>query len=131
MIYSNYQKPALYRNEATGLMHEMSIAQNIVEIVDEAAAGKADTVEQVFVEVGTLVAVVPDSLEFCYGAITAGTPLERSRLVIKVVPIRVQCNDCNQTSDVESFVFKCEGCGGTSLQVLSGNELSVTEIEVT
>jgi hydrogenase nickel incorporation protein HypA/HybF len=112
-------------------MHEMSIAQNIVEIVDDASGGKPDIVEQVFVDVGTLVAVVPDSLEFCYSAITAGTPLEQSRIVIRVIPVRVHCAECDRTSEVESFVFRCPGCDGTSLQVLSGNELSVTEIEVT
>ena len=112
-------------------MHEMSIAENIVEIVDDATRGNAGIVEQVFVDVGTLVAVVPDSLEFCYAAITAGTPLERSRLVIRVIPIRVRCRDCGGTSEVESFVFRCPGCDGTALEVLSGNELSVKEIEVT
>jgi hydrogenase nickel incorporation protein HypA/HybF len=111
-------------------MHEMSLAQSIVEIVDDVAAGRAESVEQVFVEVGTLVAVVPDSLEFCYTAITSGTPLERSQLVIRVIPIRVQCSDCKLSSEVESFVFRCPSCDSGSLQMLSGNEFSVTEIEV-
>jgi hydrogenase nickel incorporation protein HypA/HybF len=111
-------------------MHEMSIAQSIVEIVGEVTAGKTESVEQVFVDVGTLVAVVPDSLEFCYEAITAGTALESSKLVIREIPIRVQCSDCRHSSEVESFVFRCPSCDGRSLQVLSGNEFSVTEIEV-
>ena len=111
-------------------MHEMSIAQSIVEIVDDVVKGRADSVEKVFVEVGALVAVVPDSLEFCYDAITSGTPLEGSKLVIREIPIRVRCSDCERESEVESFVFRCPACDGRSLKMLSGNEFSVTEIEV-
>lgn len=111
-------------------MHEMSLAQSIVEIVDDVAKDRLDAVEQVFVDVGTLVAVVPDSLRFCYSAITSGTALEGSTLVIREIPIRVQCADCKEESEVASFVFRCPQCDGRSLQVVSGNEFTVTEIEV-
>ena len=111
-------------------MHELSIAQSIVEIVGDVVGEKPDSVEKVFVEVGTLVAVVPDSLEFCYEAITSGTPLEKSKLVIREIPIRVQCSDCQHSSEVDSFVFRCPACDSRSLKMLSGNEFSVTEIEV-
>lgn len=112
-------------------MHELSIAQGILDIVRETLRERPDAVvERVFVDVGALVAVVPDSLDFCYGAITAGTPMEKSELVIREVPISVRCRDCGGESAVESFVFRCPHCDGSSLETLSGNELSVTGIEV-
>jgi hydrogenase nickel incorporation protein HypA/HybF len=112
-------------------VHELSIAEGILEIVtDTVRSAPGAVVEKVFVDVGTLVAVVPDSLDFCYTAITADTPLEGSRLVIRQVPICVRCRDCGGESEVQSFIFRCPHCDGGALETLSGNELSVTEIEV-
>lgn len=112
-------------------MHELSIAEGILDIVrDTIQREPGAVVEKVFVDVGALVAVVPDSLDFCYTAITAGTPLEGSELVIREVPISVRCRECGGSSEVKSFIFRCPHCDGGALETLSGNELSVTGIEV-
>jgi hydrogenase nickel incorporation protein HypA/HybF len=109
----------------------MSIARDIVEIVEEAVRDEPGArVERVVVRVGAMVSVVPDSLSFCYEAITDGTPLAGSRLVIEEVPVRVRCNACHYTGELKAFVFRCERCGGTALTALSGNELAVSHIEV-
>ena len=112
-------------------MHEMSIAQSIVEIVEDVRREHGDPrVEKVFVTIGKLVGIVPDSLEFSFQAITAGTRLDGAELVIEKVPIRARCRGCDHTFEVESFVFRCERCEGTSLEIVAGNELVVREIEV-
>jgi hydrogenase nickel incorporation protein HypA/HybF len=112
-------------------MHELSIAEGILEIVNETIRDEPGAVvEKVFVDVGILVAVVPDSLDFCYTAITSETPLQGSQLVIRQVPICVRCRDCGGESEVQSFIFRCPHCDGGALETLSGNELSVTGIEV-
>ena len=112
-------------------MHEMSIAQNIIDIVSDAIGDEEpERVDKVGVRIGKLVAVVPDSLQFCFEAITSGTPLEGAELVIEEVPIRVHCDPCAADAEVESFVFRCPRCGGGELRVLSGNELTVGYIEV-
>jgi hydrogenase nickel incorporation protein HypA/HybF len=112
-------------------MHEMSIAQNIVEIVENALRDEVTPcVEKVVVKVGQLVAVVPDSLDFCYTAITQGTRLADSELVIEEIPCQVRCKDCEGTSEIEAFVFRCPHCESSELETLSGNELLVSHIEV-
>ena len=112
-------------------MHEMSIARNIVEIVEDTMRDEPGArVERVTVRVGRMVAVAPDSLTFCYDAITAGTALAGSTLAIQEIPASVRCNTCQQVSIVEDFVFRCGHCGGASLTGLSGNEMVVENIEV-
>ncbi|MDH3215078.1 MAG: hydrogenase maturation nickel metallochaperone HypA [Candidatus Krumholzibacteria bacterium] len=112
-------------------MHEMSIAQNIVEIVEDALRDEVDPdVERVVVKIGRLVAVVPDSLDFCFTAITQGTPLANSQLVIEEIPFQVRCKGCDKTSQVESFVFRCPECGNVKLETITGHELFVSHIEV-
>jgi hydrogenase nickel incorporation protein HypA/HybF len=109
----------------------MSIAQSIVEIVEDVLSEQGNPgVEKVFVTVGRMAGVVPESLEFSFEAITAGTRLEGAELVIEHVPIRARCKSCDHTWEVESYVFRCERCEGTGLDIVSGNELAVREIEV-
>jgi hydrogenase nickel incorporation protein HypA/HybF len=109
----------------------MSIAQSIVEIVEDVLREHdGPIVEKVYVTVGRLVGVVPESLEFSFQAITAGTQLDGTELVIESAPVRARCHDCDGTFEVESFVFRCERCGGTSLEIIAGKELAVREIEV-
>jgi hydrogenase nickel incorporation protein HypA/HybF len=68
-------------------MHELSLAQNIMEIVERAVPpeqnARASTIR---LRVGEFAAVVEDSLSFCFEAITRGTRLEGSRLSIERVP---------------------------------------------
>jgi hydrogenase nickel incorporation protein HypA/HybF len=112
-------------------MHEMSIAQNILEIVEDALRDEVEPqVEKVFVEIGQLVAIVPDSLDFCYTALAQGTRLADSKLIISEVPIQIRCENCERTSRVELFDFCCPHCGNTQLETLTGNELAVSHIEV-
>jgi hydrogenase nickel incorporation protein HypA/HybF len=109
----------------------MSIAQNILEIVEHALQDEdAPRVDKVVVRIGAMVSIVPDSLTFCYEAITEGTHLAGSTLVIEEVPARVRCKPCNKTTQIDSFVFRCEHCGGTDLTTESGHELAVSHIEV-
>jgi hydrogenase nickel incorporation protein HypA/HybF len=109
----------------------MSIAQNIVEIVEEVLQeNNASKVSKVFVEIGELMAIVPDSLDFCYRAITEGTRLEGSRLMIKEVAVTVHCENCYKDSRIEGFVFQCPFCNSQSLRIITGKELAISEIEV-
>lgn len=112
-------------------MHEMSIAQSIVEIVEDVLGEQGNPgVEKVFVTVGRMAGVVPESLAFSFEAITAGTRLEGAELVIENIPVRARCRNCGHAWEVESYVFRCERCEGTDLDVVNGDELAVREIEV-
>jgi len=110
-------------------MHELSIAQNIVEIVQQYVPDGRQ-VRSVKLELGELSGIVPDSLEFCFGAIIGDTPLEGARLDIDVVPVRALCRGCRALVTIEDAAFVCVHCASTDLQVTSGMEMKVLEIEV-
>lgn len=65
-------------------MHEMGLAQAIVQVVDEIAAGRP--VHRVRVRVGAQQAVVGDSLEFNFCLLVEGTSLQRAILDVTPVP---------------------------------------------
>ncbi len=110
-------------------MHELSIAESILEIV-RAHAPPGRTVTSIRVRVGALSGVVPDSLEFCFTAITQDTPLAAARLALEFIPFVIQCRTCGVRSDTEPGLALCPGCGGTDTRIVSGTELQVAEIEI-
>jgi hydrogenase nickel incorporation protein HypA/HybF len=112
-------------------MHELSLAQSIVEIVQQYVPdAHRTTVELVRLKVGVQAGVVVDSLEFCFSAITDHTDLEGARLDIERVPFSFACKSCDAKSIDENGILICPSCGGNDVTILSGTELQVTEIEV-
>ncbi len=112
-------------------MHELGIAQSIVDIVGQHVPGEQmSAVRSVKVRIGALSGVVADSLEFSFLAIIADTPLECCRLDIEKVPTISECAGCHQTFETQEFVFMCPSCNGASLKVVSGSEMQVVSIEL-
>jgi len=115
-------------------MHEMSLAQNILEIVQDTlnreklnGAGK---LREVAVQVGELVAVVPESLEFCFNVLTENTDLSGARLKIEILPLTAVCQNCRQQFHVENFVFSCPHCNSVKIDIMQGQELIISHLEV-
>jgi len=112
-------------------MHEMSIAQSILEIVDETLAKQNNgKLQEVVVQIGELVAVVPDSLEFCYEALVKDTKYESSKIIINVLPIKANCKKCDNRFEIKNMLFICPQCESTNIQVTQGQELKISHLEV-
>lgn len=112
-------------------MHETGIAAEIINIINQTLQDRPTAaVRQVRVLIGELTAVLPESLNFAYRALTENTPLHNSRLDITIIPVQAQCRACHQSFAIQEFTFACPFCGGSDLEVISGNELYIKEIEV-
>jgi hydrogenase nickel incorporation protein HypA/HybF len=112
-------------------MHELSIAQSILDIVRQSVPEKElPDVRIVKLQVGDLAGVVPDSLEFSFTVLTTDTPLRNAKLQIDHVPFVILCNACEKTFTNEVGFVLCPTCGGADTKILSGLELQVVEIEL-
>jgi hydrogenase nickel incorporation protein HypA/HybF len=112
-------------------MHELSIAQNIIEIVnDNLNDHQKSIVKSVRVKVGKLTNILPDSLVFSFEALVKDTDLDGAVLEIEHLPIKIKCAECGAVSTSDDFLFSCEKCGGNQIKILSGNEFLVSEIEL-
>jgi hydrogenase nickel incorporation protein HypA/HybF len=109
-------------------MHELGIAEAIVAIAEEHAAGRR--VEKVEVKIGHLRQVVPTALTFAFELVAEGTCIEGALLEIEDVPARIVCRSCGTHSRVTDFPFACPGCNGFDLDVVTGEELVVEALEV-
>lgn len=112
-------------------MHELSVAQGILDLVQQhVPQDQARAVRHVTVRLGALSGVVADSLDFCFSAIVAGTPYDGASLAIERVPTRAACKGCAREFDIEGFVFRCPHCSGQEIRMVSGDELQVTSVEL-
>jgi hydrogenase nickel incorporation protein HypA/HybF len=112
-------------------MHELSVAQGILDLVRRHVPGdQAGAVRAVTVRLGRLSGVVADSLDFCFGAIVAGTPFGGASLSIEHVPTRARCLDCAGEFEFEGLVFRCAACAGSHVRLVSGDELQVIAVEL-
>jgi hydrogenase nickel incorporation protein HypA/HybF len=112
-------------------MHELGIAQNILEIVQQSVTKEQEpAVRGIRVRIGALSGIVPDSLEFCFQAIISETPLHRASLAIEQMPIIFQCKKCAYRFKVNDLEYLCQACKSPDLEVLSGKELDIVEIEL-
>lgn len=112
-------------------MHEMALTESIVEIVTEAARKEGfDRVRVVRLEVGALAHVEPEALRFCFDAVSRGTVAEGATLDIMRVTGEGWCLDCGKTVPLEERFGPCPECGQSHVQMTSGDELRVAELEV-
>lgn len=108
-------------------MHELAIAQNILESVKglRDAAGRKPTA--VNVKVGPFANVSKPSLEFGFDASVSLFGLEGCKLVFEEVSARLGCDCGNEFAFTGSF--DCPKCARPALKVLSGRELLVDSVE--
>jgi len=112
-------------------MHELGIAENILDIVRRNVPDdRASAVKSVRLRVGPFAGVVPDSLKFCFDALSGDAGMTNAALQIEHTQLAASCRDCGNKSEVKNFVFLCSACGGGNLEIISGNELEVVEIEL-
>jgi len=112
-------------------MHEIAVAQNILDIVREKIDHKDESkVKTIRLKIGELAGVVFESLLFCFDVLKEGAALPNATLDIEHIPITARCNNCNNISRLEYGVFFCPLCSSTDLVLLTGNELNIIEIEL-
>ncbi|HBG04746.1 MAG: hydrogenase maturation nickel metallochaperone HypA [Geobacteraceae bacterium GWC2_58_44] len=109
-------------------MHEMSITRSVVDICERHAAGRPVT--SVTLEIGDLAGVVPEAVEFCFEACTRGSSLAGARLSIERLPARGRCHGCGAEFAVAAYHHPCPACCAYGVELLSGEELRVKELEV-
>jgi len=112
-------------------MHEMSIAQSLVDIIkEEMVKHDARGLKSVRLHIGQLSAIVPKSLSFCFEVMTSGTDLEGTELVMEIVPLRAACRECGETFEIKDYSFECPNCHSVEIDTISGQDLSIVEMEV-
>jgi hydrogenase nickel incorporation protein HypA/HybF len=113
-------------------VHELSIAEGIVDIVADASERQKDgRVTAVHLRLGALAGVVEEALLFSFEVAAAGTAAEEAELKIERVPVTVYCPLCQRERILPARQpVSCPECGTPTPRVLSGTELEVVALEL-
>jgi len=112
-------------------MHEAGIAQGILDIVIQyVPPDRAHAITGVRVRVGEMAGVMPESLEFCFDAIVAGTPYRSAHLAHERVPTVLACDACGGRAEPDAHTFLCPACHSPRVRLASGMDLQVVDIEI-
>jgi hydrogenase nickel incorporation protein HypA/HybF len=109
-------------------VHELSLSSAIVNTVVKHAADRPVTA--VYLRVGALRQVGPDTLGFYFEFVARGTVCEGARLEQEIIDARLRCRGCGHEWDIEIPAFRCPACFGSDVEIAAGNEFEVEAIDV-
>jgi hydrogenase nickel incorporation protein HypA/HybF len=111
-------------------MHELAVAESLLKIVvEEGEKHGLSRVTQVHLRIGELSTVVPEALRFSFDIISQGTLAEGAKLAAEMIPVIARCNTCEIDFEAKDFVFLCPQCQSMTVDLVSGRELEVSDLQ--
>ena len=112
-------------------MHELSVAQNIINIVEEnTKSSLIPKIKFIRIRVGKMSNILIDSLNFGFESLVYGTELEGAKLLVEETPVTILCKKCGKKIEIKEPMFSCINCGSNSIEVVAGTELFISELEI-
>lgn len=113
-------------------MHELSLVESILQIVDEYASKEGFArVTALRLSCGKLSCVVPQALSFAFEVQSKGTRAEGAALDLQVLPAAIHCLACGKDVEVDRFEAQCPECRGHEVFLVKGTEeLKLIELDV-
>ncbi len=112
-------------------MHEMSLAENMLQIIKDAAHQQGFTrVRTVWLEIGQLACVEQESLRFGFDVVTRGSIAEQARLEIVETAGQGRCEKCELSFPLAALYEACPECGSYDVKVIGGDGMRIKELEV-
>jgi len=112
-------------------LHELSLTISMIEIAEEHARREdATTITSLTMEIGALSGVTPEAVEFAFEACSKGTLADGATLEILKIPALGRCRECSKECFMESLYDGCFECGSNAIDILQGQEMALTELEI-
>ena len=121
-------------------MHEMPVTQALLKMALDHAKGRRVT--NVYLHVGKMSAIVPDSVEVFFEYLSKDSLAEGAKLHFTMMPVEMTCQDCSRQLDLDAwaderpqlimqkaFAKGCE-CGSKQLRVTGGVKFGLLSIDV-
>lgn len=112
-------------------MHELSLAEQVLGLIEEAAEAEGfHRVRRVVLEIGAFAAVEAEAMRFCFDVVARETIAAEAVLDIIAIPGSGWCRDCRRTVALSEVFDACPECGGRDVELRSGRELKLKTLEV-
>ena len=112
-------------------MHEFSLAQNAVELIEAAARREGFAHARVVrFEIGVLACVQADALRFAFESASLGSCASGARVEIVELDGEGICPACGQLAAMQTLYDLCPCCEAAPLRALKGQEMRLRDLEV-
>ncbi|WP_207062102.1 hydrogenase maturation nickel metallochaperone HypA [Motiliproteus sp. SC1-56] len=112
-------------------MHEMSLAEGVIQVLEESAVAQGfSRVKKVWLEIGRLSHVEAEAMRFCFEAVCKGSIAQDAELEIIEIPGTGWCHECGKQFEYQARYDPCPHCNGYQVQMVAGDEMRVKELEV-
>jgi len=110
-------------------MHELSLLENVREILEEHAVNQNFTkVTQVTLEIGKLSCVEPEALRFGFDVVMKGSLAENAELFITELNGLGFCQQCRQQGIILTLYDPCVHCGNPITDIIQGSEMKIKNL---
>ena len=112
-------------------MHEVGIAQNLIEQVEKRLSQIGESIQalKIHIQLGKLAGVSPEALRFGFEVAKQNSRIAFAQIEIKEIPIRLSCPGCKEEFEAETQMTNCPLCGTEAVRVLTGRELLIDSLE--
>jgi hydrogenase nickel incorporation protein HypA/HybF len=112
-------------------MHELSVAQSIISIAENAAPKTSNTsITSIHLQIGELSGIELEPLRFAFSVIKKDTLLENAELDIELIRGEAQCPQCKTEFKMHYYGASCPNCGNYFIHVTKGREMKVVNLVV-
>ncbi|MEM8863916.1 MAG: hydrogenase maturation nickel metallochaperone HypA [Planctomycetota bacterium] len=110
-------------------MHERTLVRALIAQVEELVA-EPDCVTNITVSLGDFSGVDARLFALAFDELKPSTRLSEAALQIDEVDLEGRCETCGHEFAIQRYRFKCPVCGGTCIQVIRGEELTLESVVV-
>jgi hydrogenase nickel incorporation protein HypA/HybF len=89
----------------------------------------ADHVTDLYISIGPLSDIAPESVQFYFESISRETICAGAQLHFEPAPIKMKCGDCGSVLTSNEIMVMCSICGSEQLEVLEGCEVRLDHIQ--
>lgn len=111
-------------------MHEMTLCRGIRDVITDHACRHAVTrVTRVRIALGCFSCVSKEALLFAFDVVMRGSVAEGAELVVRDLPGKALCYDCEVEVALQDRLARCPLCGGGTLMPTAGDEMRIEDME--
>ncbi len=112
-------------------MHELSLAENLLQIIEESALEQQFTqVKTIWLEIGQLACVEQESLRFYFDVVKQDSVARHAALEIIGITGKALCTQCDRQFAIAAYHEACPHCGSFALQITQGDTMRIKELDV-
>ncbi len=115
-------------------MHKLQITERILDVVLKHALGRDVTkIVRIHLRIGELSDLEDEWIQHYFDYLSRGTPAENAQLAIRHAPIVLRCQSCAASFEIKREELggaRCPECGESGVELVSGREYLIENMEV-